>query len=252
MSKNLQSYAQAGFTKSYRKKWFNPVFRNLLEAGIWSWMCDTAVWENERITRFNNELITLNHAELVFSERFVADAFCYGRQAVRTFLANLLSTRMITRRLTHRATILTICNYDIYQGKNIDTNPQDEPQANPQLNQKLRIEESKKDTTHYSADARSEFQKVYEAGSAAFLCLATSQTTEIPKWIANGCSPELDIIPEIERHAKAGKNVKSWKFFTDGIMDAKATRERPLPAGKPRKIGLVSAPKYDNSDRKIL
>lgn len=103
-------------------------------------------------------------------------------------------------------------------------------------------------------DKRSEFQKVYDFGSAAFPILATSQTTEIPKWIASGCSPELDIIPEIERQLKAKKTVKSWSFFTGGIMDAKATRETPLPPGKTRKGNSQNpiARPYDNSNRIVL
>lgn len=84
-----------------------------------------------------------------------------------------------------------------------------------------------------AARNETEFQKIYETGSAAFPNLATAQTSAIHSWIAAGCHPELDAIPEIQRHAKAGKNVRSWAFFTPGIMDAKATRETPAPKGNP-------------------
>lgn len=80
-------------------------------------------------------------------------------------------------------------------------------------------------------DSKSAFQKIYDAGSAVFPNLATANTSSIHQWIAAGCDPDLDAVPEIHRHAKAGKAVKAWSYFTGGIMDAKATRETPPPKG---------------------
>ena len=123
----------SGWTKSYRSKWTNPVFRNLLEAGIWAWMCDTAAWEPVDV-RFGSQLIRLDRGQLVVSERFIAEGFETGRQAVRTFLATLTATHMITRTVTHKATIITICNYDKYQDSENTANPQGIPLTNPQAN----------------------------------------------------------------------------------------------------------------------
>ncbi len=82
--------------------------------------------------------------------------------------------------------------------------------------------------------ARAEgFREIYDAGSRIFPQLATANTSAIHAWIAAGCDPGLDVIPEIERAAKSGKSINSWKYFTSGIMDAKATRETKLTEGKP-------------------
>lgn len=81
------------------------------------------------------------------------------------------------------------------------------------------------------AKASTPFSKIYEAGSAVFPNLATANTAAIHAWIADGCDPDLDAVPEITRHA--GKNVRSWSYFTGGIADAKATRLNPMPKGKP-------------------
>lgn len=79
----------------------------------------------------------------------------------------------------------------------------------------------------------SDFQKVFEVGEKLFPSLATKSTTIVRKWLEDGCIPETDIIPEITR--AAGKAIQSWTYFTAGIMNAKATRENPLPAGTPGK-----------------
>lgn len=80
----------------------------------------------------------------------------------------------------------------------------------------------------------SDFQKIYDAGSAVFPVLATAKPEIIHQWLMAGCSVENDILPEIQRQKKIGADVRSWKFFTGAVMDAKATRETPLPSGKVR------------------
>lgn len=88
----------------------------------------------------------------------------------------------------------------------------------------------------------SDFQKVYDSGSQAFPNLATAKVEIIHQWLNAGCSVELDILPEIERQKKIASDVRSWKFFTGAVMDSKATRETPLPTGKPRIWQQISKP----------
>ena len=106
--------SEAGYTLSYRSKWMNPVFKNLLEAGIWAWMCDTAVWKDTRI-RFNGQLIELKRGQLATSVRFISSGFQIGERVTRRFLQNLEKDGMIDTRATHWGTIITICNYNKYQ-----------------------------------------------------------------------------------------------------------------------------------------
>lgn len=96
------------------------------------------------------------------------------------------------------------------------------------------------------------FQKIYEAGCAVFPNLATANTSSIRQWIAAGCDADLDAVPEIQRLAAAGRSVKAWAYFTDPIMNAKATREAPPPKGKPRETtrnAHASAPRFSKTER---
>jgi uncharacterized protein YdaU (DUF1376 family) len=95
-----------------------------------------------------------------------------------------------------------------------------------------------------SAAQQGDFERVYSFGSELFPQLATQATTVITTWLDAGCSPELDIIPELKR--LAGKSIKSWTYFTGGIMDAKATREKPPPKGTARFPGRYTEPKKSN------
>lgn len=106
--------SEEGYTKSYRAKWKNPIFRNLLEAGIWAWMCDTAAWKDTRVG-FNGGLIELKRGQLVTSIRFIAKGFCVSEKVVRTVIDRLKNDTMIVTQEAHKGTIITICNYEEYQ-----------------------------------------------------------------------------------------------------------------------------------------
>lgn len=124
----------SGYTLSYRDKWTNPVFRNLLEAAIWSWMCDTAAWKDIKV-RFSGKLIHLKRGQIATSERFISEGFGIGRQVVRTFLDNLQNDHMITREITQSSTIITICNYEKYQSKEEVDNPENNQDKTQEENQ---------------------------------------------------------------------------------------------------------------------
>ncbi len=114
----------SGYTLSHRDKWVNPVFRNLLDAAIWSWMCDAAAWKDCQV-RVNGKLVNLKRGELATSERFISEGFNIGRQVTRSFLENIEKSKMITRESTNKLTIITICNYEKYQSLENTANPQD-------------------------------------------------------------------------------------------------------------------------------
>lgn len=112
-----------GFTKSYRSKWENPVFRNLLEAAIWSWMCDAAAWKDTKV-RFAGEVVELKRGQLITSRSFISKGFGIGEQVTRTFLENIEKDEMVNLQTTRKGTIITICNYEKYQSNEITTNQQ--------------------------------------------------------------------------------------------------------------------------------
>lgn len=122
----------AGFTKSYRDKWRHPIFRDLLEASVWSWMCDTAVWEDTRIN-YCGQVISLSRGQLITSRSFISKGFRIGEQSIRTLLARMENDGMINQQPTSHGTIITICNYSKYQDYQPATNqPTNQPPTSPQ------------------------------------------------------------------------------------------------------------------------
>lgn len=98
--------------------------------------------------------------------------------------------------------------------------------------------QSRTDTTlsARATDAVPPFTEIYDHGSAVFPALASRATTVIREWLKAGAVPQ-DAIGEIDRAKAQGKEIKSWGYFTGGVMDAVSTRLNPLPCGKPRAAG---------------
>jgi len=149
---------EKGWVKSYRSKWTHPVFRNLLEAGIWSWICETAAWEDCRV-RVNGHVFSLKRGQLVTTRRFISQGFGIGEQVTRTFLENLEKEGMVNLQTNQQATIITVCNYDEYQCFENTTNPQvnqpltsPQPAANPN-NKELKNKRTKEGREREARDA---------------------------------------------------------------------------------------------------
>lgn len=64
-------------------------------------------------------------------------------------------------------------------------------------------------------------------------CPGLLVTAELQRWLTHGCDFEGDILPAIR--AGAAKmppgSCRSWSYFTQGVANAKATREAPMPTG---------------------
>ena len=262
----------SGFTLSHRDKWGNPVFRNLLEAGIWSWMCDTAAWKETKI-RFSGKLITLKRGQIAVSERFISEGFGIGRQVVRTFLDNIEKDQMITREITQSITVITVCNYDKYQVEEKPSNPpenQEEAhqlthiQPSPNPNKKEGNEYNKENTDDEDArqievfltpeidqklvdDIYQKVGKIFNSPDKFYI------TAPIISWLRWGADFEKDIKPvALSYKAKyPDKPPRSLTYLNDRISSSIAQRNKPMPEVKNgQNIGYNQSGKLQKADGK--
>lgn len=117
----------SGFALAYRAAWTHPVFRNLLEAAIWQYLCQNAAFADCKI-RFCDRLVHLKRGQIIVSRSYLAKGFEIGEQVIRTLFSNLQAEGMITSQSTSHGTLITICNYDKYQLENGEANqPTNQP-----------------------------------------------------------------------------------------------------------------------------
>lgn len=135
----------SGYARAYRRRWDHPLFKNKQEAAVWAWMTDTARFRaHEFQTRFG--IVKLDRGQLLVSERTIGEEFGLGRQQVRRLMDTFENAAMINRDTTHSAsragTIITILNYERYQGDDADRDevatqgkPKVQPKGNPKPTQ---------------------------------------------------------------------------------------------------------------------
>lgn len=121
--------------------------------------------------------MTIPAGSFVTSREGLADGTGLSEQQVRTSLGKLKSTGEITSKSTNKNTIITICNYSIYQSNGSVNQPAEQPADNQQstsnqpannqqvtTNKNIRIEEvniisSNEDTSDLPSDTSSDDEK---------------------------------------------------------------------------------------------
>jgi hypothetical protein len=124
----------------------------------WVWLIENAAWK-DTTAYVSGKVIPLRRGQLVFSQRFMAEKWKWGRQRVRTFIERLEKTEKSTQDTTQGVTILTICNYDRYQGEQPSPQPKEQPASNPPLTQQQPSDNPKKKQRNKETTYTPEFER---------------------------------------------------------------------------------------------
>lgn len=103
-----------GWTKTYRNLDNNWVGKDGWAYAIFIRLISWANYEPTKLYS-KGDLITIERGQLLTSVRELADSFRFDRSTVERRLQALEKDNMIVRKVRHRGTIITICNYDKYQ-----------------------------------------------------------------------------------------------------------------------------------------
>lgn len=122
--------------KSNRNGWLK-IHYSLLD---WEWYDDlpTRVLFQHLLLRANYadavwHGIEIKRGQILTSRATLVKESGLTEQQVRTALKHLISTNEITTEVTNKYTVITICNYAVYQGEEIETNQQTNQQSNKQV-----------------------------------------------------------------------------------------------------------------------
>ena len=145
----------AGFIIIPRSIFEEPLLQNDAYFRAWLWMISEAAWKPRQVRVSNgrtSEIIVLERGQLSHSRRFMAKAWGWSEKRVRTFLIRLEKGGMIGIHAGRLQTVITACNYDIYQGAGDNEGRQTGPQAGQQRAGKGPEEESiEEKNNRYSA-----------------------------------------------------------------------------------------------------
>lgn len=105
----------AGYVRSHRALLGHPAFRNDGEAMAFNWLVLKAAWKPTRV-RYKERIIILQRGQLAVSVRDMANALERSQSWAFRFLERLKIETMIETQAGTGVTIITVCNYALYQG----------------------------------------------------------------------------------------------------------------------------------------
>jgi hypothetical protein len=107
-----------GFIAVSRGIFDHPIFADepFTEREAWLWLVEQAVWRDTR-ARVGRSMVELKRGQCAFAARFMAQKWRWSEARVRRFFKRLTGDAMMVVQPTRNATLITICNYDKYQGE---------------------------------------------------------------------------------------------------------------------------------------
>ena len=108
----------SGYIKLHRSLWDTEGLKSpeFCEHAAWMWLCSRAAWKDTE-TRIKGVRVEVRRGQFATSLRTLADTWGWSVKRVRGFLDRGTSREMIGLEKGTQYTLITICNYEEYQGE---------------------------------------------------------------------------------------------------------------------------------------
>jgi hypothetical protein len=240
----------SGYIKCYRDVFDHDLFpaEEFSRREAWIWLTANAAWKSRRF-RHRNKMISISRGQLPGARKHLAEVWGWGEQRVRTFLDELCVEGMVSLSTNQQITIITICNYEKFQGQEDGSNQQltsIQPAANHTKERKeikedtILTREAPKIDLHHLAN------QLHEAGGAALnRTTGAMESVEEPlTWMKQGADLELHILPTV-RQLSSKRNpgtINSWRYFETAVIERMHQRNSTIEAfRKPRPVPQVAS-----------
>lgn len=117
----------AGFIKLYRSWSDNPAFRRAdpyCQRAAWIWLIEKAAWKDCNRRDPHGNVINVRRGQLHTSTRTLGEAWGWSKNKAERFLRDLQKCQMVDRATDRHGVLITICNYEKYQGERTTDGPQ--------------------------------------------------------------------------------------------------------------------------------
>ena len=108
----------AGYVKLHRG-WANGGFfkdEPFTEREAWIWLIENAAWKDHDRTTPHGVLMSIKRGQIHTSDRALSKAWKWDRKRVSRFIKRLENGAMVRAKSDPLGTLITVCNYDKYQG----------------------------------------------------------------------------------------------------------------------------------------
>ena len=120
-----------GYVKVWRKIQDNDILKNHRYCAFFLWSLTKASHKRINII-VGYQPVTLEPGQFVFGRRVAAEELGMSEQEIRTCIELAKKADFLTIKSTNKFSIITIINWHIYQGSDIDDQPASQPTSNQQ------------------------------------------------------------------------------------------------------------------------
>lgn len=118
--------------KLYRKAQNSAAFQDPITWKVWTAILMGANWKRGQL--LNGQI--LEPGQMLINQQEFSAILRISRQQLRTRFLYLKVQENITTKATNRGTLVTVCNWETYQGTDEDDQPADQPASNQQATSK--------------------------------------------------------------------------------------------------------------------
>lgn len=202
-----------GYIKLYRQIVSNWMWSDRPFAKGQAWI-DLMMQANHKDAKFllGNEVEEASRGQLITSEKKLMERWGWSKTKVRAFLSLLEREQMIVKKTDQKKTVLTLCNYSVFQDIQTTEKPQkdhEETASRPQKDTNNNDKNDKKDIyTPEPPSGRSRKTPVFDAESKPYRCavyLANKikervPDKKIPAQFMQTWAHEMDKLNRIDGH----------------------------------------------------
>lgn len=249
-----------GFYLMHRGWQDHPVFRGeaFSRRDAFVWLIEEAAFVERRVAAPKGE-VRLARGQLCASLRFMAKAWKWDEPRVRRFIASLQKAQIIDASTDAGQTVITICNYDVYQAptrapdagtdaaatqhrRGTDANDKELNNGNKVVGvagASLRAVDEAAPVIVPAAqpDRKDAVEWVNRFGQAAGVPVFPSrpqhfadQVSAAARWLALGLDPETEIIPILQRDAERTSQTRHSLAYFDAHMTKAAAKKESANA----------------------
>jgi hypothetical protein len=246
--------SERGFIAIARGILDHPVIgarKPLSEYEAWHWFLFEAAWKPRRVRVTNGRaagFLLLERGQLTYSRSYLAKAWGWTEKRVRGFLFRLEKERQIVRQTGHLQTVITICNYELFQSPLSSKGQQTDQQTDRQRAGKgPETEQSNKVIDDVAGDARARDplvpKEAFDLADQVAVIAGVDPRDPPPawhgaglhvsKWLREGWPKEIILVAVQSAMARKRDGAPySIKFFEPAIASEIARQNAPLPVVK--------------------
>ena len=187
-----------GWVKLWREQFNSWVSEKpFCDGYAWSYLYGQAN-HKEGMVNFRNEYIKVERGQLLTSKLKLQEKFGWTRRHVENFLKALENDEMVTYRMTNRYIVITVINYEKYQGSGEQNDIQNDKQMTNRLQIGLKRGTTNKNVKNVNNEKKKKGNISFNFNKKEFINLTKERMEEFDKKY-----PGVDVDEEIEK-------IESW------------------------------------------